>query len=128
MDTVTSTDGTRIAFDKVGKGPAVVLVAGALCARLSWSGTGLSMLLAPHFTVYNYDRRGRGNSGDTKPYSMEREIDDIEALVDDAGGTAALYGHSSGACLALEAAARLGGKITKLAMYDAPYNDDADAR
>jgi pimeloyl-ACP methyl ester carboxylesterase len=97
MDTVTSRDGTRIAFDKVGKGPAVVLVAGALCARLSWSGPGLSKLLAPHFTVYNYDRRGRGNSGDTRPYSVEREIDDIEALVDDAGGTASLYGHSSGA-------------------------------
>jgi len=128
MDTVTSRDGTKIAFDKVGKGPAVILVAGALCARLSWSGAGLSKLLAPQLTVYNYDRRGRGDSGDTPPYAVEREIDDIEALVDDAGGQASLYGHSSGACLAMEAAAKLGGKIAKLAMYEAPYNNDADAQ
>src|SRR5579862_7568357 len=104
MQVVASKDGTHIAYDKQGEGPAVILVAGALCARLSWSGPQLSQLLAPHFTVFNYDRRGRGDSGDTKPYAVEREIEDIEALIDDAGGVAFLYGHSSGAALALEAA------------------------
>src|SRR5436305_2295370 len=127
MHVVTSKDWTNIAYDKQGEGPAVILVAGALCARLSWSGPQLSNLLAPHFTVYNYDRRGRGDSGDTKPYAVAREVEDIEALIDEAGGSASLYGHSSGAALALEAALRLGKKVKKLAMYEAPYNDDAEA-
>jgi pimeloyl-ACP methyl ester carboxylesterase len=74
--------------------------------------------------VCNYDRRGRGDSGDTRPYAVQREIEDLEALIDDAGGTAYLYGHSSGASLALEAAAQLDGKVTKLAMYEAPHTDD----
>jgi pimeloyl-ACP methyl ester carboxylesterase len=128
MDTVTSKDGTRIAFDKEGKGPAVILVAGALCARLSWSGPEIARLLAPHYTVYNYDRRGRGDSGDTLPFAVQREIEDIEALIDDAGGSAALFGHSSGACLAMEAAQKLGSKVNKLAMYEAPYDDDPQDR
>src|SRR6516162_10161893 len=128
MHAVVSKDGTNIAYDKQGEGPAIILVAGALCARLSWSGPQLSKHLAPHFTVYNYDRRGRGNSGDTKPYAVEREVEDIEALIDEAGGTACLYGHSSGAALALEAAMKLGHKVSRLAMYDAPYNDAPDAR
>jgi pimeloyl-ACP methyl ester carboxylesterase len=128
METVTSRDGTSIAYDREGEGPAVILVAGALCARLSWSGPKLSRLLAQRLTVFNYDRRGRGDSGNTLPYSVEREIDDIEALVDSAGGEAFLYGHSSGASLALEAAARLGKKVSRLALYDAPYNDDPRAR
>src|SRR5256884_7619149 len=127
MHVVTSKDGTKIAYEKQGEGPAVILVAGALCARLSWSGPHLSKLLAPHFRVYNYDRRGRGDSGDTKPYAVTREVEDIEALIDEAGGSASLYGHSSGAALVLEAAIQLGQKIKKLAMYDAPYNDDAKA-
>src|SRR3989440_8951860 len=110
MHVVTSKDGTKIAYDKQGEGPTVILVAGALCARLSWSGPGLAKFLAPHFTVYNYDRRGRGDSGDTKPYAVEREIEDIEALIDEAGETASLYGHSSGGALAMEAAIKLGGK------------------
>jgi len=104
------------------------LVAGALCARLSWSGPAIATLLAPHFTVYNYDRRGRGDSGDTKPYAVAREIEDIEALIDEVGGSAYLFGHSSGAALALEAAVALGEKVTKLAMYEAPYNDDPAAQ
>src|SRR5437763_4769065 len=108
MKTVQSADGTTLAFDQLGKGPALILVGGALCARLSWSGPELARLLAPRFTVYNYDRRGRGDSGDTLPYAVEREIEDLEALIQVAGGTAALFGHSSGACLALEAAAKLG--------------------
>jgi pimeloyl-ACP methyl ester carboxylesterase len=101
---------------------------GALCARLSWSGPELSNQLAPQFTEYNYDRRGRGDSGDTKPYAVAREVEDIEALIDEAGGSAYLYGHSSGAALVLEAAIQLGQKIKKLALYDAPYNDEAAAK
>src|SRR6266566_7033718 len=126
--TVTSKDGTRIAYDKIGHGPAVILVAGALCSRSFWSGPELAKLLARSLTVYNYDRRGRGESGDTKPYALEREIEDIEALIDEAGGSAYLYGHSSGAALDLEAALRLGKKVKKLAMYEAPYNDEAAAK
>jgi pimeloyl-ACP methyl ester carboxylesterase len=126
--TVTSKDGTKIAYDKIGHGSAVILVAGALCSRSFWSGPELAKLLARSFTVYNYDRRGRGDSGDTKPYALEREIEDIEALIDEAGGSAYLYGHSSGAALALEAALRLGNKVKKLAMYEAPYNDEASAQ
>ena len=128
MHEVTSKDGTHIAYDKQGEGPAVILVAGAMCARLSWSGPQLSNLLAPHFTVYNYDRRGRGDSGDTKPYAVAREVEDIEALIDKAGGSAFLYGHSSGAALVLEAAIQLGQKIKKLALYDAPYHEEAADR
>jgi pimeloyl-ACP methyl ester carboxylesterase len=95
---------------------------------MSWSGPELAQLLASRFTVYNYDRRGRGDSGDTEPYTVEREIEDIEALIDAAGGSASLYGHSSGASLALEATVRLGSKVRKLAMYEAPYNDDRAAQ
>lgn len=126
--TVTSRDGTTIAYDQQGDGPAVILVAGALCARLSWSGPQLARRLAPQFTVYNYDRRGRGDSGDTQPYAVAREIEDLDALITAAGGSASLYGHSSGAALALEAAAALGAKVTKVALYDAPYHEDAESR
>jgi pimeloyl-ACP methyl ester carboxylesterase len=129
MNTATSRDGTMIAYDKTGSGPVVILVAGALCARLSWSGPKLAKLLALHHTVINYDRRGRGDSGDTRPYAVDREIEDIDALLDRAGGSAYLYGHSSGASLALEAAVALGGdKVGKLAMYEPAYNDAPDAR
>ena len=75
MHVVTSKDGTPIAYDRQGHGPALILVAGALCSRLGWSGPHLSNLLAPHFSVYNYDRRGRGDSGDTKPYAVAREVE-----------------------------------------------------
>lgn len=126
--TVTSRDETTIAYDSVGHGPAVILVAGAMCSRSFWSGPELAQFLAPRFTVYNYDRRGRGESGDTQPYAVAREIEDIEALIDAARGSACLYGHSSGAALALEATVRLGSKVTKLALYEAPYNDDPAAR
>lgn len=126
--TVTSKDGTTIAYDRVGHGPAVILVAGAMCSRNFWSGPELAQLLAPTFTVYNYDRRGRDDSGDTQPYAVEREVEDIEALIDAAGGEACLDGHSSGASLALEATARLGNKVKRLAMYEAPYNDDPAAQ
>ena len=121
MQLATSRDGTRIAYDKVGQGPAVILVNGALAARSSSSE--LARLLAPHFTVYSYDRRGRGDSADTKPYSVKREVEDIAALIDAAGGSAYVYGKSSGASLALEAASLLGDKIEKLAIYEAPYSE-----
>jgi pimeloyl-ACP methyl ester carboxylesterase len=129
LRTVISNDGTPIAFDQSSQGPALILVAGALCARLSWSGPELAKLLAPHFTVYNYDRRGRGDSGDTKPYAVTREVEDIEVLIDEAGGSAYLYGHSSGGALVLEAALQLGSqKVKKLAIYEVPYNDDREAK
>jgi pimeloyl-ACP methyl ester carboxylesterase len=118
---VTSRDGTRIAYDTWGKGPAVILVNGALSERSS--NSELAQLLATQFTVYSYDRRGRGESTDTQPYSVKREIEDVEALIDSAGGSAYVYGQSSGASLALQAAAALGGKVRKLAIYEAPYSD-----
>jgi pimeloyl-ACP methyl ester carboxylesterase len=128
MDTVRSKDGTAIAFDKQGEGPHLILVDGAMGTRSSGSKPALAKLLASHFTVYSYDRRGRGDSGDTKSYAVAREIEDLDALIDDAGGSAFVYGHSSGGCLALEATAKLGDKIEKLAIYEAPYNDDPKAQ
>jgi len=128
MDTVTSKDGTTIAFDKQGAGPALLLVDGAMTTRSSGSKPELAKLLAQHFTVYRYDRRGRGDSGDTKPYAVQREIEDIDALLGEAGGSAFLYGHSSGGCLALDTTIELGDRVKKLAMYEAPYNDDPQAR
>jgi pimeloyl-ACP methyl ester carboxylesterase len=120
MQTVTSQDGTRIAFDAAGAGPALILVGGALSFRSFDGAQELIGLLAPTFTVVNYDRRGRGDSGDTPPYAVAREVEDIEALIDAHGGSAYLYGMSSGAILALEAASRLGGKVRALLMYEPP--------
>lgn len=119
MDTVTSRDGTPIAFDRSGEGPAMILVTGALSTRAAC--VPLAALLAPRFTVYAYDRRGRGDSGDTPPYAVEREVEDLDALINAAGGSAFAFGHSSGAALALEAARLLPGKITKLAVYEPPF-------
>jgi hypothetical protein len=99
MKTVTSKDGTVIAYDQLGEGSPVILVSGALGGRSHPMFTGLAEQLAPHFNVINYDRRGRGDSTDTPPYAVEREIEDIEALIDEAGGSAFLYGLSSGAAL-----------------------------
>lgn len=125
MRTVTSKDGTTIAFDQSGKGPAIILVHGAFMHRAIDPQTAqLAELLAQHFTVFYYDRRGRGDSGDTQPYAIQREVEDLEALIDEAGGQAYVYGVSSGAALAMEAAIELRGKIKKLAMYEAPYNSD----
>jgi pimeloyl-ACP methyl ester carboxylesterase len=118
---VTSRDGTAIAFDRTGRGAPVILVTGALGLRSHPMMAGLANALAPHFTVYNYDRRGRGDSTDTLPYAVEREIEDIEALIDHAGGLAMLYGISSGGALALEAATRLPRKVKKLAIYEPPF-------
>lgn len=118
--TVISEDGTTIAFERIGQGPAVILVDGALCYRGMGESRELAELLCEHFTVITYDRRGRGGSDDTPPYEVAREVDDIAALVSAAGGSASLWGMSSGAVLALEAAVRLRG-ITKLALYEAPF-------
>ena len=129
MKKVQSADGTTIAFDQSGKGPALILVDGALGQRaMDSETTQLAPLLAEHFTVLSYDRRGRGDSTDTQPYAVEREIEDIDALITEAGGSAFLFGISSGAALAMEAAIKLGDKVKKLAMYEAPYNDDEAAR
>lgn len=129
MRWVASKDGITIAFDQLGIGPAVILVDGALQYRAFDQGMAqLAGLLAQHFTVVHYDRRGRGDSTDTQPYALEREIEDIEALIDEFGGSAFLYGISSGAALAMEAAIGLGIKVRKLAMYEAPYNDEDNAR
>jgi pimeloyl-ACP methyl ester carboxylesterase len=118
--TVVSQDGTVIAFDRIGDGAVVILVDGALCYRGMGQSGQLAQLLAPHFAVITYDRRGRGESGDTPPYVVEREVEDIAALLNEAGGSAYVWGTSSGAVLALEAAARLEG-IKKLALYEAPF-------
>ena len=119
---VTSRDGTRIAFDKFGKGAALIVVGGALSDRTG--GAALAKVLAPHFTVYSYDRRGRGGSTDTAPYAVAREVEDIEALIDEAGGTAFVHGHSSGAVLALDAATKLGARVKKLSLYEPPFISD----
>ena len=119
MDKVTSTDGTLIAFDRSGDGPAVILVGGALSERSA--GGPLVALLAPHFTVFTYDRRGRGDSGDTLPYAVQREVEDLEALLQEAGGAGFVFGHSSGAALALAAAGQLTTQVKKLAVYEPPY-------
>src|SRR5260370_5773275 len=126
MKSVTSADGTVIAYAQQGFGPALIVVDGGL--RTRGGKGGLGALLAPRLTVFGYDRRGRGDSGDTLPYAVGREIEDIQALIALAGGTAALYGHSSGAALALDAALQLGDSVTRIALYEPPYNDDPAAR
>ncbi|WP_410623773.1 alpha/beta fold hydrolase [Amycolatopsis sp. cmx-8-4] len=120
MSTTVSADGTKIAYTRAGSGPALVLVDGAMCYRGSSPNDDLAKELAAHFTVYTYDRRGRGESTDTTPYAVEREVEDLHALVGAAGGTALLFGISSGAALALEAADR-GLPVTKLALYEPPF-------
>lgn len=120
--TVTSKDGTTIAFDQYGQGPAIILVTGALGVRSPHPmSRQLPELLSQQFTVIDYDRRGRGDSGDTPPYAVQREVEDIDALIDAAGGSAFLYGISSGAVLALEAASKLTDKVKKLALYEPPF-------
>jgi pimeloyl-ACP methyl ester carboxylesterase len=130
MRTVTSKDGTTIAFDQYGAGPVVILVDGALQYRAFDQGMKqLADLLSPHFTVIRYDRRGRGDSTDaTRTYEQSSEVEDIEALIGAVGGLAFLYGISSGGALALEATLALGDKIKKLAIYEVPYNDEENAR
>jgi pimeloyl-ACP methyl ester carboxylesterase len=114
----TSKDGTTIAFERSGEGPPVILVAGASAGRLG--GQPLAKHLSSQFTVLNYDRRGRGDSGDTLPYAVEREIEDLDTLISEAGGWAYVFGASSGAVLALDAAAQ-GLPIRRLALYEPPF-------
>ncbi|AGZ42622.1 alpha/beta fold hydrolase [Actinoplanes friuliensis] len=120
MATVTSADGTTIAYETQGSGPALIVVDGAMCYRDQGPSRDLAGALADTYTVVIYDRRGRGESGNTLPWSAEREIEDLAALLEAAGGTAYLVGCSSGAVLAADAAARLDG-VTKLALYEPPF-------
>jgi pimeloyl-ACP methyl ester carboxylesterase len=123
MEHVTSRDGTPIAFDRSGEGPPIVLVGGALADRSA--AAELAAQLAPRFTAVAFDRRGRGGSGDTAPYAVDREVEDIEALINATGGQAFVLGHSSGAVLALESARTNPERITKLALYEPPFIVDA---
>lgn len=118
---VTSKDGTKIAYDVSGSGPVLIYVAGATSFRDNFSMRETAKAFSEGFTTYNYDRRGRGDSTDVKPYSIEKEVDDIEALIDAAGGKACLYGHSAGAVLVLEAALMFPEKIDKAVVYDPPF-------
>jgi pimeloyl-ACP methyl ester carboxylesterase len=127
MTHVRSKDGTPIAYERTGSGPALILVDGALCSRGFGPSPTLAPMLARHFTVYSYDRRGRGQSGDTPPYAREREVEDLAALIGVAGGSASLLGLSSGGALALEAAAA-GLGVTRVFAYEPPYVDDGGDR
>jgi pimeloyl-ACP methyl ester carboxylesterase len=118
MRKVISKDGTPIAFDQSGEGPPIILVVGAF--NDSSTGAPLAAQLSEHFTVFNYDRRGRGASGDTAPYAIEREIEDLAALIDEAGGSSSVFGYSSGAILTLKAAAS-GLALSRLALYEPPF-------
>ena len=120
MKAVTSRDGTRIAYDELGEGPPLVLVGGAFNTRSFGPNGGLAPLLAERFTVLNYDRRGRGASTDTQPWALQREVEDLQALIEEAGRSASVFGISSGAALALEAANR-SLAIDRLALYEAPF-------
>lgn len=122
MDTVTSADGTTIAYDRLGSGRPVIVVLGAFNSRASHAD--FAEALAAHFTVFHYDRRGRGDSGDTQPWSMEREVEDIAALATLADEEPVLFGYSSGAALAVKAAAAL--RVGGLAVYDAPLAEEPD--
>jgi pimeloyl-ACP methyl ester carboxylesterase len=123
LQRVTSGDGTHIAFEQFGEGPPVILVGGATSDRAMTRP--LAEELAQHFTAINYDRRGRGDSSDTQPYAVEREIEDLSVLIAEFGGTASVYGHSSGAGLALQAAAH-GLPIARLALHEPPYVPDGE--
>jgi len=121
MNTVRSKDGTTIAYDIVGSGPTVILVNGATGTRGDPTFVDVAQRLSLHYSAIDYDRRGRGESGDTLPYAVAREIEDIEALIDANGGSAYLSGLSSGGALVLEAAAQLPNKVIKAALYEVPF-------
>jgi pimeloyl-ACP methyl ester carboxylesterase len=127
MKTVTSADGSRIAYDRYGAGPLVVLVAGALGFRKFSKMEELARLLSERCTVINYDRRGRGDSTEVEPFSVEREIEDLAALIEAEGGSASLWGWSSGGALALRAAAA-GVRIERLSVYEVPFMVDPAAK
>ncbi len=122
---VVSKDGTKITYDIWGKGPVLILVLGALNTRKT--GAKLAKILSSHFTVISYDRRGRGDSTDVQPYSPNREVEDLEAVINEIGEPVYLYGHSSGAAIVFEAAITLNNQIKKIAIYEAPYTVDDTA-
>jgi pimeloyl-ACP methyl ester carboxylesterase len=127
MDKVRSSDGTYIAFERLGEGPALIIVGGSLADHQFYAP--LANVLAEYFTVYNFDRRGRGQSGDTEPYAVEREVEDVEALIAEAREPVFMYGHSAGSALALRSAAS-GLDIARLALADPPFaprGEDAEA-
>lgn len=121
MHKVTSTDGTQIAYDRTGEGPAVIIIGAGPTDH--WANADVAQELAGRFTVINYDRRGRGESGDTAPYAVDREYEDLAALIESAGGSAHVYGTSGGGFLALEAVAR-GLAIGKVAVWEVPFVTD----
>jgi pimeloyl-ACP methyl ester carboxylesterase len=124
METVISKDGTHIAYDVYGDGKPVIMIGGTMNSRVFGAAPGAQQL-GKAFAVYDYDRRGRGDSGDNQPYHPSKEIDDIAALIEAAGGRAGLCGFSAGAALAMEAAIELGPeRVSKLAMYEGPYTSD----
>ena len=125
--TTTSRDGTTIAYTKQGSGPPVIIVDGVFCYRENGPATELASLLAQHYTVFTYDRRGRGESGDTAPYKVEREIDDLRAVAKEAGATPFVLGISSGAALTLQAVAS-GVGAKRIALYEPPYEADGSPR
>lgn len=120
METVISTDGTRIAYDKTGHGPALILVDGAFCYRENGTTPRLVPLLSDHFTVFSYDRRGRGESTNTRPYSIDQETEDLKALAEATNETPYILGISSGAALVLHSI-RNGLKVKRIALYEPPY-------
>ena len=124
LEHATSEDGTPIAFERLGGGEPVIVVGGALAGRATYHP--LAEALSRYCTVINYDRRGRGDSGDTQPYAVEREIEDLGSLIAEVGGTASLYGHSSGAGLVLHAAANA-LPIDKIVLHDAPFGSGTEA-
>ena len=123
-ETVTSADGTSIAYERFGGGPLLITVCGATCDRALMRP--MAQALGEHFTAVDHDRRGRGDSGDTLPYAVDREIEDIAALIDRVGGPAHLYGHSSGAGLVLHAVAA-GLPVDEFVLHDPPYSPDDDS-
>ncbi|MGA3183474.1 MAG: alpha/beta hydrolase [Candidatus Dormibacteria bacterium] len=125
FETVRSADGTTIAVERSGEGRPVVLIGGAFSDRAT--AAGLAQVLAPHFTTVTYDRRGRGDSGDSDRYALEREIEDLTAVIEGVGGRAGVFGHSSGAILALEAASA-GAPIRGVVAYEPPYISDGFPR
>jgi pimeloyl-ACP methyl ester carboxylesterase len=126
MSKVISPDGTHIGFSRVGSGPALILIDGAMCFREFGPLEPLATRLASDFTVYTYDRRGRGESGDTMPYAVDRELDDLAAVIGETGGGAAVYGVSSGAILAL-LGVRRGLHISRLGLFEPPIAADAES-
>lgn len=127
MDTVTSADGTRIAYDRYGEGPPLILVSGAMGYRKFKKFEEIATALSRHCTVINYDRRGRGDSGEAGPASVQHEVDDIAALIEAVGGRASLWGWSSGAAVALRAAAADIG-VETLVVYEPPFKTDPEAK